>query len=395
VRARWNALVTGYVKIEVRGARAEDLINRIMDMHLLVWDIRRTAANVLVMHISIKDYFRLRPLLKQTGCRMHLMKRYGFPFFLNKLEQRKFFVAGFAGFIAGLYLLTSLVWQVHIEGNDKIAEVDVLSAARKQGVYPLQWKFKLADPDRISKGIIKQLPGTSWIGVEIQGTKVTIKVVESKQSEPKPLQNPRHIISTSDAVITQIIVEKGIPLVKKNQRIKKGDILISGILGDEENQKIVVAEGEVRGLVWHEYEISVPLIQKYKVYTGEIQERRYIVLGSRALQITGYGGDSFQKQVSDSKRNILKWRNYSLPIGWMKTKVMEVRHEERKLKASEARSLAIEQAKSDILIRSGLDAVVKAEKILHEKTESGKVYMKVLFEVEQLLGKELPIIQGE
>jgi similar to stage IV sporulation protein len=41
--------------------------------------------------------------------------------------------------------------------------------------------------------------------------------------------------------------------------------------------------------------------------------------------------------------------------------------------------------------------MIRSENILHEKTDNGKVYMKVLFEVEQSIVKEEPLVymQGE
>jgi similar to stage IV sporulation protein len=395
VRSHWTTMLNGFVKIEVRGQHIEELVNRLMRANLEIWSIRRNHAHTVELNILVRDYFKLRPFLKETGCRLHVVERKGFPFLLGKLEHRKFFVVGFIVFFLGIFLLSSLVWQVNVEGNETLSKKEILTEARKQGIYPFQWKYKLDNPEHISKEMIKQLAGASWVGVEIKGTQIHIKVVESDQAEKKPLVSPRHLVSSSDAVVTEIKVDKGRSLVKVNQRVKQGDILISGILGDEEAQKIVVADGQVKGLVWHEYQIEIPLVVEYKVYTGENKERKYIVLGNRALQISGYGKLSFSKHEVQTKRNILQWRNYSLPIGWMQEDVMEVRHDKRTLAIEEAKQLGLHEAKEDILLNAGPEAKILEEKILHEKAESGKVYMKVLFEVEHEIGKEQPIIQGE
>jgi similar to stage IV sporulation protein len=77
----------------------------------------------------------------------------------------------------------------------------------------------------------------------------------------------------------------------------------------------------------------------------------------------------------------------------MKETVMEMRMEKRTLTEAEAKSLGILQAKADLLIKAGSDAVIRDEIVLHEKAENGKVYMKVLFEVEQSIVKEMPLVQ--
>src|SRR5690606_21406703 len=142
--------------------------------------------------------------------------------------------------------------------------------------------------DVLSKKLVTAIPGTTWIGVEKVGTKVNIQVVEATIPEAQQLNNPRHLIATKDAVITYIIAQQGKPMVKKNHKVKAGDILISGIIGSEAHSQVVVAQGNVKGLVWYEYEVKAPLVQKYRVFTGERQARSYIVLGNRALKIKGF-----------------------------------------------------------------------------------------------------------
>jgi len=48
-----------------------------------------------------------------------------------------------------------------------------------------------------------------------------------------------------------------------------------------------------------------------------------------------------------------------------------------------------------VLRKAGEGAVIRAENLLHEKIDGGKVYMKVLFEVEQDISTERLIVQGE
>lgn len=87
------------------------------------------------------------------------------------------------------------------------------------------------------------------------------------------------------------------------------------------------------------------------------------------------------------------FKSISLPFGRMKQTVMEVHTEELKLSADEAREGGILQAKANVMTKAGSDAVIRDEIVLHEKTENGKVYMKVLFEVEQSIVKEMPLVQ--
>lgn len=385
----------GYVAVDIHGGDIEAFMNVAINSGCQIWHINRTSSTKVRLYTDLSSFFRFKSLLRQTDCSMHVHSRHGLPFILNKMEARIFFAVGLVLFILGIYVLSQLVWQVNIEGNERIPYDDIMKEAKEQGIYPFQWKFKLQEPEVISRTLTQALPGAAWIGVEVKGTRIHIKVVEQTVPEPRPLMNPRHLVSNVDAVITQIFVERGRSLVKPHMKVKKGDVLISGVLGNEENNLVVVAEGKVRGLVWHVYDIQTPLIHQHKVYTGESKVRQHLVVGNRALQITGYGKSPFAASESDSKRSILQWRDIALPFGWIREEIREVRVDQEKIAAKDAITIGLSQARADIMTKYSKDARIHNEKILHEKIEGGKVYMKVLFEVEQEISTELLIIQGE
>ncbi|MEK3984397.1 sporulation protein YqfD [Paenibacillus sp. VTT E-133280] len=383
----------GSVTLHVTGPQVERFINVISEAGIVIWDVR-PAEGGASLKLLLNDFYVLRPILKKTGCRMHVTGRSGLPFLMARLWKRKFFGMGILVFGIMLFMLSTMVWSIRVEGNEKIASEDILAAARQEGVYPFQWIWRLDEPDKLSKGLLAQLPGVSWIGVQRTGTSIKIQVVESKQPDIKPLLSQRHLISRTDAVVTEIYAEQGRPVVARNSRVKKGDILISGALGDEENVQYVVAKGEVKGLVWHEYNIEVPLTTTNSSYTGDRKDRTYLVLGKWAIQLWGYGDSPFEKSRTLIEHDPLSWRSFKLPLGLMTEKEMEISETSETLTPEAGFEKGIERAKNDILARYGVDSVIKSQKVLHEKKENGKVYMKVIFEVEEKISEELPIVNN-
>lgn len=388
--ANW---LKGMVTVHIRGGQPEQLVNRALAGGLQLSSIRWTSGGLLQFEVSVSDFFRLRAYLKETGCRVHVIKRKGLPFWLVKAERRKLFAGGIVLFFALIFMLSSLVWTIDVQGNVKLTEDQIRLAAKEEGLFPMQWSFKLADTDVMSKRLVRKLPGSTWVGVEKKGTKVIIQVVESTVPEGVALENPRHLVASEDAVVTEIIADAGRPVVKKNTKVKKGQILISGTIGGDENSRTIVAKGKVRGLVWYVFDIASPMEQQVKVYTGEKKTKWFMVLGSRALQVSGYGDNPFENSETIQHEEKAAWRNWSLPIGRMKETVMEMQLEQRTLTAEEAKSIGILQAKADVILKAGSDAVIRDEIVLHEKADNGKVYMKVLFVVEQSIVKEMPLVQ--
>ena len=393
MNASWMQWIRGFVTIRVKGESAERLVNRALASGLQLWSIRRTSGGELMCEVTVGDFFRLRPLLKETSCRMHIISRKGLPFWLVRLEKRLFFAGGLILFFVGMYLLSSLIWTIDVKGNDRLSEEQILQVAKQEGLYPFQWSFRLADTDVLSKRLAQKLPGAAWVGVDKRGTKITIQVVETTIPEERPLLNPRHLVASTDAVVTQIMADAGRPVVSRNMRVKKGDILISGILGDEGHTRNVVAKGSVKGIVWHEYNISSPLQRQVKAYTGEKAVRWYAVIGGRALKLSGFGDPPFTTYETYRQMEQASWRTRTLPFGRLKETIMETSIENQTLTEEEAKSVGLLQARADILSKTGPGASVLAENILHEKADNGKVYMKVLFEVDQSIAMERPLVQ--
>ncbi|MFD0958638.1 sporulation protein YqfD [Paenibacillus chungangensis] len=390
----------GVVVVQARGGEAEMLLNKALAGGLSLSEIRWTSSGgdkKLYFQTSVSDFFRLRPYLKETGCRIHVVERRGLPFWLVRAERRLWFSGGLMLFFAMIFMLSSLVWSIEVEGNVKLTEDEILQAAKQEGLYHFQWSFRLKDMDVLSKRLVSDLPGTTWIGVEKKGTKVRIQVVEMTLPEQSPLHNPRHLVSSVDGVVTEIIAEAGRPVVKKNSRVRKGQILISGAIGSESHSQIVVAKGTVKGLVWYEFTVESPLVQRMKIYTGEKQTKWYAVFGSRALQLSGFGEVGFQQFEVITHQERVSWRNWSLPIGRMKETVMESELLERELSADEAKTVGLLRARAEVIEKAGTDAIIHDEIVLHEESDNGKVYMKVLFEVEQSIVQEMPLVhmQGD
>ncbi|MBB6675311.1 sporulation protein YqfD [Cohnella nanjingensis] len=393
MKGLWLSNVRGYVQLKLIGGDAESLLNAVTAQRIPLWDIAFAKDGAMTFRVTVPDFFRLRPLLKRTGCRTRILERRGFPFQMARLSKRKVFAGGLLVFVTALFLLSMLVWDVQVKTEAPVGEEQVLQAARQEGLRPFQWSFLLRDPATIAHGIARRLPEAAWVGVEKSGTRVTITVVKSNKPEVKKPQSPSHLVATTDAVVTRIVAESGRPKVQRNERVRKGEVLISGIIGEDGRTKSVVSKGEVKGLVWHEYKIVSPLTRKVQTYTGETNDRGYLVIGNRALQTSGYKAPSFAQSEFRYDRKQFALGRWTLPIGVLKEKEREVSTVEETLTPLEAKEAGLAQARTEVLAAAGRGASIKAEKLLHEHTENGKVMINILFEVEQSIAVERPILQ--
>jgi similar to stage IV sporulation protein len=390
MKGTWLATVRGFVWVKLIGGDAERLLNAATAGNLSLWQISFAKDGSMTFGISIPDFFKLRPILRACGCRTRILSRHGLPFKMARLAKRKVFAGGMLAFVVSLFVLSTLVWNVKIEGESSIPREQILAAAHAEGIYTYQWSWRMESTATISQRLARRLPDAAWVGVEKKGTSLIITVVDSTKPEVRPLESPSHLVAKTDAVITRIIAVSGRPKVERNDRVRKGDVLISGLLGDQKNYKAVVSKGTVMGLVWHEYKIVSPMTKKLKSYTGQSQTRSYWIIGNRALQISGYNGEDYEQSKVMSSLKRFQLRNWVLPFGSMKEEELEVAESVLTLTPEEAKQAGLAAARAELLAKSGEGATIKAENILHAHTENGKVELRVLFEVEQSIAENRP-----
>ncbi|NGQ94115.1 sporulation protein YqfD [Brevibacillus sp. SYP-B805] len=382
----------GHITITIRGKRFERLLNLAVREGIQLWNIRRIAPDIGKCDIWIRDYFRLRPLLRQTGCRSHVERREGLPFWLIRLRMRAGFTLGAVLFLVGLYMMSTFVWRVEIRGAQQIPAYQVQQAAEKVGIKEGAWKAKLKETKVLQRELLNLLPQASWIGVELNGTKAIIQVVERQTQEPEKPLGPRNLIAKKRAVVHSIVAEAGKSMVRVNQFVDKGQVLISGVLGNETRQALVAARGKVEGEVWYVSNVSVPTTRTQYHLTGQQQELYYLVLGSYAVRLWPFEAQSYAQSRTTEERYQAGYAQYALPIVWKKVIQQEMAVEKKEIGRDEAVETAKRFARMDVLSRAGKGAIIQDEKVLHVKTENGKVYLSIHYSVIEDIAAEQPIV---
>ncbi|MGG4497423.1 sporulation protein YqfD [Brevibacillus reuszeri] len=384
--------VDGHITITVRGKRFERLLNMAVRDGIRIWNIRRVGLEVSRCDILIRDYFRLRPLLKETGCRSHVEHRDGLPFWLLRLRRRSGLAIGAALFFIGLYMLSTFVWSVEVSGTKMMDPQRVLRAAAQIGIKEGAWKVKLKEPLLLQKELMSLLPETTWIGIEMKGTKVKLQVVEKDEPVLPQPTSPRHLVAKKRAVIHKILPEVGRSQVTNNQVVEKGQVLISGIIGNEARQQAVSARGKVQGEVWYISNASVPLNQKHYQLTGAKLQQQYLLIGSYAVQMWPFKKQSFALSEVAEERFVPSYAGFTSPVGWKTVTQMETEPITKQMSVEEATALAKKFAREDVLKKAGTDAFIQDEKVLHVTSENGKVYVSIHFSVIEDIAVEQPLV---
>lgn len=285
--ALWNYL-QGYVIIKVYGFSTERFINMASYRGIHIWDMNIEEGCVYIK-VSLSDFKMLKECAKKTGCKFEIIKRYGFPFFVNRYRKRKILALGIPLFIVCIYILSSFLWKIDIYGNDRVSKTDILKMLDDNGISAGVLKFNI-DTKETAKKIIEEFPDISWASVSINGTELIVKVSETIEKTTIEDNTPSDIISSKDGIIEGIAVSSGTPIVKIGDVVYEGDTLVSGEIilkdGEEEvGKEYTASKGQVFAKVWYEFYDEVPLVYNENIYTGDNKTDIYITLNGVMFNI--------------------------------------------------------------------------------------------------------------
>ena len=80
--------IIGYIRISVEGYYIERFINICRNNKIVIWNLKRDKNVKLELNIGIKDLKRLRRIVRQTKCKMKIIRKSGLPFLFNRYKKR-------------------------------------------------------------------------------------------------------------------------------------------------------------------------------------------------------------------------------------------------------------------------------------------------------------------
>lgn len=392
MKNKWLSFFSGTVQIEIRGPGIERFLNECMRKGIPLYQVRRKNGHVLLF-FRLSDVHALRRTIRNFECKASFTKRKGLPFLFQKSLRNSGFAIGFFAFFLILFLLSNMVWSINITGAKPETEHEIRKQLIEIGIKTGSLQFVAPTPEIIQKELTDRVSNITWIGVELKGTELQMKVVEKNEPEKEEYVSPQDIVAKKKAVITNVFVEKGVPLVSVNEHVREGQKLVSGIVGNEK----VAAQGEILGETWYKSTVTVPFDTTFQVYTGKVKTVHRLSSSSFSIPFWGFfsPNDEIEPTKTEKLTYPLHFLQFTLPISYEKEIIRETETSKRTYTEKQAIEAGIEMGKKDVEEKIGSEGKVISEKVLHQTSENGKVKLIILYQVIENIVKTTPIVQGD
>lgn len=243
--------IQGYLILELCGDTKERFLNLCKNKEIEILQIFSIDSR-WYCKIRCQDLKKMKQLIKKTGCRIYIKEKQGIPFLIRYMKRRRGILLGGLLFLFIVVQGTGRIWKITISGGFLHTREQILKVMEEElGIYG-GMSEAMVDCFAIEKRLRLDYNEIGWISVEKKGCCLHIMLNESTM--PKQVEvpeHPCHIVAAQDGIVRKIEVLDGIPLVKPGDEVKKGDILISGIIpiiGDYDElirNQPVAANGEV------------------------------------------------------------------------------------------------------------------------------------------------------
>lgn len=289
-----------------------------------------------------KEYVRLRG---KRRYRNETRERIGFLHLTERYRKRKGIAIGFCLAVLLLVLSSLFVWDITVEGDDRIPEKRILEALEERGLQ-LGTFIPSFDTETAEQMLILDVDGLSFVSIQRKGTVVRVEVRErEKDTELLDTQTPSNMIATADGQIEALRITGGVAAVKLGETVKKGDLLVSGIIDSAAlGYRLVRARGEVLARTTLTYQVEIPYETTEKVYTGRFFSQKSVKIFSKTIKL--FRKDSICVSSCDkieSERRIYLFGLIKLPVFITETQYAEYELVSKRLTQKEALQEAYRQ----------------------------------------------------
>lgn len=293
--------IFGRVGLRFYGEFPERILNLCAANSITLWG-SKFKNNGIVANMALSDFYKLREIMRGTGIRLHITEKRGFPFLATRYKKRWGIIIGAVIFLVVLEILSGFIWIIDVDGNNLTSRSEIISACEKIGIKSGMKKSDVAPKNHREK-LLLELDSLTWAALNIEGSRLTINVSEAKKDKVSA-NRPCNLKAEFDGIIKKLDITAGDCVVKVGDAVKKGDVLVSGIIENAGGTRFVASKGEVIALVEKNYTLSESFEKKVLSETGKTKTKKVIELFNLKIPLfLGKETKSFNEKykITDTK----------------------------------------------------------------------------------------------
>jgi len=364
------------LNINIKGHNIERFLKRLKNNNIDVLNIIYISKDEINVKIYKKDYDKVIKL--KTIYEIEIIDYYGLIKTKNDLLSNKYIIIFILISLVGLYLITSMIFEIDVVTNDSKMENIIISELEEYGIKKYKFKKNYIELQEIkSKLLSNHKEELEWIEIENIGTKYIIRYEPRIKNDIKNDTPLRHIIAKKAGVIRDMNISSGQIIKEIDSYVKKGDVIVSGYISLNGNIKDTVSsKGNVYAETWYKVTITYPYKYKEVKESGNSKEVFVIKILNKDIELF-----NFNKYKTKKVKNKTILKNNILPFKIVKQKQRETIVIDEKNSEEDLIEKAINMSQNKMEEKLKKGEYIKDYKILNKTKHSDSITLNIFFNV--------------
>lgn len=285
--------------------------------------------------------------------------------FSNYMQGRIGLIIGAIMLILCVYASSKIVWNINVIGNKTVSDDEILLELKAAGFEEGSLVPNI-DFDKLHNKVLKNTKNLSWISINMDGNVANVQVKEKENNQAIEEGGYSNIVAKNDGQIVSIIIKNGKKVVGLKEVVKKGQLLISGVLDSQsEGVRYVDSSGIILAEVSKNIDIKIPLKQTVLEKSGHYQEESILKIFNSNIFFLRKCRNLYNEYDTIKIRNSpICFGIQNLPIEFTTIRYREINEKEVEYTKEEAVELALKQ------LRYELDSVLKDAEIVSKNIKT-------------------------
>lgn len=304
----WNnsSFTEHYRKIKIEGFQMDRLLDKCMKNQIQLRQVKFVSDLEITLLIEKRDFKKLKKLAK-SSYKITVIEEGGYKHGLRRLWKKKITIIGVLLLVGFLYYQSLFIVEIQIDGYEKIDEPHLRQTLAEAGLY--EGCRKDVDLNKVKIRLYEKYDEISWAGITFNGNLAEVSIAEGEKPVKTKVEKkkPCSIVADRAGYIHKIVPIEGLRAVKDGSYVKKGDVLITGIVPLRNVAYGTESEGETETYVHAEGNVEAKIPERL-VFYGERYRRIKTRTGNKIWGLSLNDHNS-AKAMNPYESSVIKTKN--------------------------------------------------------------------------------------
>lgn len=273
---RW---ISGYYDISVEGKFTERFINLASRKGVNLWKLKKINGCIYCC-VKKSESAIIQTAAEKTRNSIHIINEHGLPFILRKYRHRSGLLAGAVLFVIFCKIMSCFIWSIDYHLPAMINKYEMQSLLEEYGFHEGAYSKGL-DVSGIIDRVSLRDNRISWMSINIIGSCAEVHVSPdlSQTINKRDTSLTSNMLSLADGTVTRIKVKNGTAKIAVGDGIKKGQMLVSGVMEYNDGTTVIVdSNAQVFAKTARSTEITIPKNIEVPVFSEDTAVKNELVL---------------------------------------------------------------------------------------------------------------------